>query len=93
MAEDFIGCFSNYVFDKFKKTKMTCKKLTVKLNFREPNAAFEPVKYGGMGYCLSQSKTFDKISCKFDVEMVRDLTLSALKSFQIKSRVRNLLPA
>ena len=89
MAEDFLICFVRYVFQKYKKSQMESRKLTVKLHYREPDAGFEPVKYGGMGHCNGITKSIDVIPRKFTEDFFLSSTVSILKGFQVRQRFVN----
>lgn len=68
MAEEFLSALTRYVLGKMKKYGVEGTKMNIKLNYRAAEAEFEPIKYGGMGYCDSQTATKD----------VKDLTLETI---------------
>ena len=51
MVRDFLEVFVPLVLEKVEKKKRTPNKITLKVNYREEDAPFEPSKYGGMGMC------------------------------------------
>jgi len=59
MAEEFLTALTRYVLGKMKKYRVEGTKMNIKLNYRAAEAEFEPIKYGGMGYCDSQTATKD----------------------------------
>ena len=77
MAEEFLTALSHYIIGKMNKYKVEGTKLTVKLNFRGNGADFEPIKYGGMGYCDSQTSTKDVMS--LEVPIVVEAAKSMLR--------------
>ena len=56
MVRDFLEVFVPLVLEKVEKKKRTPNKITLKVNYREEDAPFEPSKYGGMGMCETTTR-------------------------------------
>ena len=83
MAEDFVSSFASHVFAKFSKSRMEAKKMTIKLNYRDPSSGFEPAKYGGCGLCVNLSKTKDNLPKPLSQAFLFRHSFEMFKSFNI----------
>merc|ERR1712037_395172 len=61
-----------------KKFKVEGHKMNIKLNYRAKEAEFEPIKYGGMGYCdsLTATKDVDDLELETIVETAKNMLSS-----------------
>ncbi|CBY17804.1 unnamed protein product, partial [Oikopleura dioica] len=78
---EFLTALTRYVLGKMKKYRVEGTKMNIKLNYRAAEAEFEPIKYGGMGYCDSQTATKDVQN--LTLQTVVDTAKNILSSFGV----------